>query len=136
MQYVVQWVIEKGESPDRSRVINNVIGHVLPLSQQKFASNAIEKCVVHATDAERARIVDEVLAPAPDGSSVVRAMLVHPYANYVVQKVLNTAVGPQRDALFDEVSVQLNHIRKFSSSYSKHLIASECHVWYERTTGG
>jgi pumilio RNA-binding family len=55
------------------------------LAQQKFASNVIEKCIIHASDLERKKIIEEVLSPAPDGTSVVKAMLVHPYANYVMQ---------------------------------------------------
>lgn len=85
MQYVVQWVIEKGDAADRSLVINKVYGQVLMFAQQKFASNVVEKCVLHGNAEERRRIIDEVIGPAPDGSSVVKAMLVHPYANYVMQ---------------------------------------------------
>ena len=87
-QYVIQWVVEKGETADKSKVVSQIFGQVLVLAQQKFASNVIEKCVMHATAEERSRIVDEVLTPAPDGSSVVKAMLVHPYANYVMQSRL------------------------------------------------
>jgi pumilio RNA-binding family len=82
---VVQWVIEKGDKADRSLVISKIFGQVLPLAQQKFASNVIEKCVVHADEEERRRIIEEVLTPGQDGTSVVKAMLVHPYANYVMQ---------------------------------------------------
>lgn len=82
MQYVIQWVIEKGAKEDRSLVIAKISGQLLALAQQKFASNVIEKCIVHADPEERRRLVDEVLTPAPDGTSVVKAMLVHPFANY------------------------------------------------------
>ncbi|KAM0789216.1 hypothetical protein ACM66B_000061 [Microbotryomycetes sp. NB124-2] len=134
--YVVQWVIEKGDPADRSLVITRILGQVLPLSQQKFASNVVEKCIMHATDQERSLIIDEVLSPAPDGSSIIKAMLVHPYANYVVQKILNMSVGNQRDLMFNEVSTQLTNIRKFSSNYSKHLIAIEKLLASERAARG
>ncbi|KAL8283425.1 hypothetical protein RQP46_005835 [Phenoliferia psychrophenolica] len=123
--YVIQWVIEKGAPEDRSAVIAKVYGQVLPLAQQKFASNVVEKCIIWATDAERRALIDEVLAPAADGTSVVRAMLVHPYANYVMQKILHTAVGTQREQLFSQTAIQLANLRKYASSYSKHLIAIE-----------
>ncbi|KAK4051404.1 mRNA binding protein puf3 [Microbotryomycetes sp. JL201] len=134
--YVVQWVIEKGDPADRSLVISRILGQVLPLAQQKFASNVVEKCVTHATDQERSLIIDEVLTPAPDGSSIIRAMLVHPYANYVVQKILNMSVGAQRELMFNEVNIQLTNIRKFSSNYSKHLIAIEKLLASERAARG
>ncbi|KAK4702855.1 pumilio RNA-binding family, partial [Phenoliferia sp. Uapishka_3] len=142
--YVIQWIIEKGEPADRSLVISKVYGQVLPLAQQKFASNVVEKCIVWATEAERRNLIDEVLAPAADGSSVVKAMLVHPYANYVMQstspfllsnfsllipfsavEILHTAVGTQREQLFSQTAIQLANLRKYASSYSKHLIAIE-----------
>lgn len=94
-QYVVQWVIEKGEAPDRSLVVNNVYGQVLALAQQKFASNVVEKCVLHGSDHERTQLIEEVLGVAQDGSSVIKAMLVHPYANYVMQSELIVTVGLQ-----------------------------------------
>lgn len=85
-QYVIQWIIEKGETQHRSRIIQKIYGQVLPLAQQKFASNAIEKCIVHATEEERRFLIEEVLTPSPaDGTSVVKAMLNHSYANYVLQ---------------------------------------------------
>lgn len=90
---MIQWVIEKGDKPDRSQVIAKINGQVLALAQQKFASNVIEKCVTQADDQERSRLIDEVLAPAADGSSVVKAMLVHPYANYVMQSEFLVCVG-------------------------------------------
>lgn len=84
-QYVVQWVIEKGDPEDRSLVVAKLYGQVLPLAQQKFASNVVEKCVIHGSEEERRRLIDEVLKTTPDGSSIIKAMLTHPYANYVMQ---------------------------------------------------
>lgn len=76
-------------------------------------------------------------------------MLVHQFANYVMQskfsfssfdldsnlltrfflnffvEILHTAVGNQREEVFNQTSVQLTNLRKYASSYSKHLIASK-----------
>ncbi|BGP48891.1 mRNA binding protein puf3 [Rhodotorula kratochvilovae] len=134
--YVVQWVIEKGEPADRSLVIAKVFGQLLPLAQQKFASNVVEKCIVHGGDDERARLIDEVLSPGPDGSSLVKAMLVHPYANYVMQKCLHTAKGAQREALFAETTLQITNLRKYSTTYSKHLVTIDKVLAAERERNG
>ncbi|GAA5971144.1 hypothetical protein JCM11641_004160 [Rhodosporidiobolus odoratus] len=130
--YVVQWVIEKGEQSDRSLVIAEIYGQILPLAQQKFASNVVEKCVIHGTEEERQRIVDEILQPGHDGSSIVKAMVVHPFANYVVQKCLQCTAGPQREALFAEATTQLISLRKYSTTYSKHLITIQKAIVAER----
>lgn len=52
--------IEHGKQEDKSILINSVRGKVLVLSQHKFASNVVEKCVTHATRGERTGLIDEV----------------------------------------------------------------------------
>ena len=42
--------------------VNCVRGKVLHLSQHKFASNVVEKCVQNATKMEKAVLIDEVLS--------------------------------------------------------------------------
>lgn len=51
---------EHGKPEDKSQLISTVRGKVLALSQHKFASNVVEKCVTHATRAERALLIEEV----------------------------------------------------------------------------
>lgn len=51
---------EHGKPEDKSQLITSVRGKVLVLSQHKFASNVVEKCVTHATRAERALLIEEV----------------------------------------------------------------------------
>lgn len=53
-------VSEHGKPEDKGQLINSVRGKVLALSQHKFASNVVEKCVTHATRAERALLIEEV----------------------------------------------------------------------------
>ena len=45
---------------DKALIVNAVKGQVLTLSQHKFASNVVEKCVQHASRADRAVLIDEV----------------------------------------------------------------------------
>ncbi|BGP16885.1 hypothetical protein JCM10213_007330 [Rhodosporidiobolus nylandii] len=134
--YVVQWIIEKGEQPDRSLVIAKIYGQLLPLGQQKFASNVVEKCIMHGTEEERHRLIDEILQPGHDGSSLVKAMMTHPYGNYVLQKALGCAVGTQREALFAEATNQLIALRKYSTTYSKHLVTVHKTIAAERERVG
>lgn len=51
---------EHGKAEDKAILIGAVRGKVLALSQHKFASNVVEKCVTHATRAERAVLIEEV----------------------------------------------------------------------------
>lgn len=52
--------LEHGKPEEKSKIVNGVRGAVLKLSQHKFASNVVEKCVTHATRAERAMLIEEV----------------------------------------------------------------------------
>lgn len=53
-------ITEHGKPEDKSVLIASVRGKVLVLSQHKFASNVVEKCVTHATRTERALLIEEV----------------------------------------------------------------------------
>ncbi|GAA5898442.1 Pumilio-family RNA binding repeat-containing protein [Sporobolomyces salmoneus] len=123
--YVIQWVIEKGETIDRSHVISVIYGQVLALAHQKFASNVVEKCIMHGTPEERRLLIDELLTPAPDGSSAIKSMLSGAFSNYVVQQALRWSVGSQREAVYDETAIHFINLRKYSTANSKHLITIE-----------
>ena len=71
-------------------------GKVLHLSQHKFASNVVEKCVQNANRAERAFLIEEVCTANSDSpSSPLHTMMKDQYANYVVQKMIDVAEATQ-----------------------------------------
>jgi hypothetical protein len=57
---LVHDLAEHGKPDDKTQIIMSVRGKVLVLSQHKFASNVVEKCVTHATRAERSFLIEEV----------------------------------------------------------------------------
>jgi len=63
--YVTQHVLEHGNRKDKSAIVAKMKGQILPLSQHKFASNVIEKCVEFGTAQERAAILKEILDGKP-----------------------------------------------------------------------
>lgn len=102
LQYVVQWVLERGDPADRSRIVNKVFGRIVSLSKSKFASNVIEKCVVHSSKEEKQRMLEEVLRPGPSGTSAVRSLLTDSYGNYPLQsqsRNCGTALSPTDNVL-------------------------------------
>uniref|UniRef100_A0A0D3CLG8 PUM-HD domain-containing protein n=1 Tax=Brassica oleracea var. oleracea TaxID=109376 RepID=A0A0D3CLG8_BRAOL len=42
--YVIQHIIQHGKPHERSEIINKLAGQIVTMSQQKFASNVVEKC--------------------------------------------------------------------------------------------
>jgi pumilio RNA-binding family len=88
------------------------------LSQHKFASNVIEKCVMHGNRAEKASLVDEVLMC---NDSALYTMMKDQYANYVIQKMLDLAEPNQRKLLIHKIRPHIPTLRKYT--YGKHILA-------------
>lgn len=111
------------------------------LSAHKFASNVMEKAIANSMPAERALLINEVLAtstttpgavsddvgsPNSDGNSVVESggvlvdMMKDQYANYVVQRMLELADKQQRHQLITRIRPLMGTLRKYN--YGKHII--------------
>ena len=106
--YVIQHVVEQGRPHERNQVYERLFPHIVVLSQNKFASNVVEKMLLHCEPEQRAAIVEEflrqpmgTLSPADMMSddanardqSPLEQMMQDQYGNYVVQKTLE--VGPE-----------------------------------------
>lgn len=61
MVILVQHVLEKGKPHERSQIISKLAGQVVQMSQHKFASNVIEKCLEHGDSAERKLLIEEIV---------------------------------------------------------------------------
>ena len=56
-----QHVLEHGKPHERSAIIKKLAGQIVQMSQQKFASNVVEKCLTFGGPAERQILVNEML---------------------------------------------------------------------------
>jgi hypothetical protein len=65
--YVIQHILMRGRAEDKAVVINGMINNVLLMSQHKFASNVVEKCLTYGSPAQRQAMIDEVLNGATNG---------------------------------------------------------------------
>ncbi len=120
--YVIQHILEKGSPSDKSGLIIKIKPHLLPMSKHKFASNVIEKCVAYAAPPERSAILQEMITVKEDGTSALAIMMKDPFANYVVQKMLDTVTISERAVLLEKIRPHLQALKKYT--YGKHLIAS------------
>uniref|UniRef100_A0A8C3M5H3 Uncharacterized protein n=1 Tax=Geospiza parvula TaxID=87175 RepID=A0A8C3M5H3_GEOPR len=109
--YVIQHVLEHGQ----------IRGKVLALSQHKFASNVVEKCVTQASRAERALLIDEVCCQNDGPHSALYTMMKDQYANYVVQKMIDMAEPAQRKIIMHKIRPHITTLRKYT--YGKHILA-------------
>lgn len=115
--YVIQHILEHGRPENKSKIVMGLTGQVLKLSQHKFASNVVEKCVTHSSRMERAILIEEACQD-PDA---LLFMMKDQYANYVVQKMLDVAETTQRNMLITKIRPHTAQLRKFT--YGKHIIA-------------
>jgi len=82
----------------------------------------VEKCVQYGSVDDRRSLIDEVCTMKPqEGILPLHIMMKDQFANYVVQKMLDTADMTQREKLIGLLRPQMNQLKKFT--YGKHLIA-------------
>ncbi|CAO2825020.1 unnamed protein product [Amaranthus hypochondriacus] len=118
--YVVQHVLEHGKPHERTQIIRELAGKIVQMSQQKFASNVVEKCLCFGNAEEREILVNEMLGTT-DENEPLQAMMKDQFANYVVQKVLETCSDQQREHILSRIKVHLNALKKYT--YGKHIVA-------------
>ncbi|XP_076890887.1 pumilio homolog 1-like [Bidens hawaiensis] len=117
--YVVQHVLEHGKPHERSIIIQELAGKIVQMSQQKFASNVVEKCLTFGDASERQLLVNEILGTT-DENEPLQAMMKDQFANYVVQKVLETCSDQEREHILGRIKVHLNALKKYT--YGKHIV--------------
>uniref|UniRef100_A0A6V7QU71 PUM-HD domain-containing protein n=1 Tax=Ananas comosus var. bracteatus TaxID=296719 RepID=A0A6V7QU71_ANACO len=118
--YVVQHVLEHGKPHERSAIITKLAGQIVQMSQQKFASNVVEKCLSFGGPTERQILINEMLGTTEENEPL-QAMMKDQFANYVVQKVLETCDDQQRELILSRIKVHLNALKKYT--YGKHIVA-------------
>ncbi|XP_047310465.1 pumilio homolog 6, chloroplastic-like isoform X2 [Impatiens glandulifera] len=116
--YVTQHVLQRGKPPERSKIISKLSGNIVQMSQHKFASNVIEKCMEHGNSADREILIQEIIS-GNDGSNLL-AMMKDQYANYVIQKLLETCTDSQREILLSHIHIHVNALKKYT--YGKHIV--------------
>ena len=126
--YVIQFVMQHGWEADRAVLIREVKEHLLDFSQHKFASNVVEKCLQYASRRDRDEMVWSIINYTFDASNpvdnkghcVLESMVRDPYANYVVQKVIDVSDERQRAAILRYVRENIAQLRRYT--YGKHII--------------
>lgn len=126
--YVIQYVMQHGWEPDRTALVQEVLAHLQEYSMHKFASNVVEKCLLFASKKDRDDIIWSVINVTFDlnnpvdsrGQCALEAMVRDPYANYVVQKVIEVSDERQRAAIMRFVRENIAQLRRYT--YGKHII--------------
>ncbi|XP_016552255.2 pumilio homolog 4-like [Capsicum annuum] len=118
--YVIQHVLKHGKPHERSEIIGKLTGQIVKMSQHKYASNVVEKCLIFATPKERQVLVNEMLGSTPENEPL-QAMMKDPFGNYVVQKVLETCDDQSRELILSRIRIHLTALKKYT--YGKHIVS-------------
>ncbi|CAH1423877.1 unnamed protein product [Lactuca virosa] len=118
--YVTQHVLKRGKPEERNQIVHKLKGHVVQLSQHKFASNVIEKCLEYGDSATRGVLIEEIIGLGDNNDNLL-AMVKDQFANYVIQKVLQTCTPDQHQVLLGRIKIHLNSLKKYT--YGKHIVA-------------
>ena len=73
---LLQHVVEKGKSHERAQIISKLAGQVVTMSQNKFASNVIEKCFQHGDIAERDLLIREIVEQTDGNDTLLVCMII------------------------------------------------------------
>ncbi|KAG5179434.1 armadillo-type protein, partial [Tribonema minus] len=120
--YVIQHVLKHGRPSDRVMLMNEVRVHLLPYSQHKFASNVVEKCLQYGTREERGALIHHLTHGHAEGqASLLQVMVCDPYANYVVQKIIDVADAEQREGIITEIRAHAAQLKRYT--FGKHIIS-------------
>ncbi|KAM0829719.1 hypothetical protein ACQ4PT_066706 [Festuca glaucescens] len=127
---VIQRVLEHCDDPTTQQIMmDEILQSVCLLAQdqygnyvvqQKFASNVIEKCLAFGNPVERQILIGEMLESTTE-SEPLEVMMKDQFANYVVQKVLETCDDQQREMILTRIKAHLNTLKKYT--YGKHIVA-------------
>uniref|UniRef100_A0A6N2LN22 PUM-HD domain-containing protein n=1 Tax=Salix viminalis TaxID=40686 RepID=A0A6N2LN22_SALVM len=118
--YVTQHVLERGKPHERSQIISKLTGKIVQMSQHKYASNVVEKCLKHADAAQRELMIGEIIGQSEENDNLLM-MMKDQFANYVVQKILETSNDKQKEILLSRINAHLNALKKYT--YGKHIVA-------------
>ncbi|KAL8191556.1 hypothetical protein R6Q57_028287 [Mikania cordata] len=128
--YVTQHVIKRGKPEERNQIVHKLAGHVVQLSQHKFASNVIEKCLEYGDSKAREILIQEIIGVGENSDNLL-AMVKDQFANYVIQKVLQICTNDQRKALLGRIKIHLNSLKKYT--YGKHIVNLFEQLYHEGT---
>jgi pumilio RNA-binding family len=123
--YVVQHILEHGREKDKQNIMSLILTNPFDLACGQYSSNVVEKSLVVLNKEEKAKVIKAFLGDSEDPQRLAR-MVNHRFANYVVQRLLDSAEQPERQEAFYKLVVEcadtstLNQLKK--SNYGKHIL--------------
>mmetsp|Transcript_60922 Transcript_60922/g.96840 ORF Transcript_60922/g.96840 Transcript_60922/m.96840 type:complete len:803 (-) Transcript_60922:1475-3883(-) len=126
--YVIQHILklsffQDSEQPDdchliKQQVIKSVFENVVYLSKNKYGSNVVENCLDFATDLQKEVVLNAIINKK--SKQILCEMVKHKYANYVIQRLLNSCNVKQQKRLVNAIERNVTNLRTLN--YGKHIM--------------
>merc|ERR1719453_2404913 len=110
---------------DKQNIMSLILRDPFDLACGQYSSNVVEKSLVVLNKDEKSKIIKAFLGD-PDDPQRLSRMVNHRFANYVVQRLLDSAEQPERQEVFCKLVMDcedhstLNQLKK--SNYGKHIL--------------
>jgi pumilio RNA-binding family len=77
--------LQHGKPHEKTAIIAKLAGQIVKMSQQKFASNVVEKCLTFGCPEERKILVDEMLGSTDENEALQVQKILSLDLNYIFQ---------------------------------------------------
>jgi mRNA-binding protein PUF3 len=124
--YVTQHAILHGYDEDRKRVYELIKSNLFVFSKHKYASNVVEKVLQHAAADQRREIMHMLIEKNERGDSQLGTMIKDGFANYVIQRLLDTLQKPDYIAFMEVLQPEMAKAKRVATGKQVQAVRIEC----------
>ncbi|EDO15778.1 hypothetical protein Kpol_478p14 [Vanderwaltozyma polyspora DSM 70294] len=141
--YVIQHILQQKDedlmkenmSPSiakaKQEIVDIVSENVVEFSKHKFASNVVEKTILHGNEKQRNAVTSKIIprdlehaANLEDNAPMI-LMMRDQFANYVVQKLVSVTGGDEKKLIVVAIRAYLEKLNSSNSLGNRHLASVE-----------
>ncbi|KAK1938585.1 pumilio-family RNA binding repeat containing protein [Babesia divergens] len=110
--YVIQYTLRLKNHDINVAIVKALAPRVTEFAKQKYSSNVIERCLMICPPETRSILISRFI-DAP--FEVIKDLILHPFGNYVIQRVLNVAKPDEMEAILDRIQPHIDELKNASA---------------------
>ena len=108
--YVLQYIIQTKNAEFIQHIVSLILTNIPKYCKQKFSSNVIEKCLEYSQPELQGLLINLIA----QNENLVSELLIDPFGNYIIQKILQIAKGKIYYNLLTIISNHVDALTKVS----------------------
>lgn len=134
--YVIQYTLRLKNHDINVAIVKALAPRVTEFAKQKYSSNVIERCLMICPPETRSILISRFI-DAP--FEIIKDLILHPFGNYVIQRVLNVARSDEMEAILDRIQPHIDELKnasagkRIAAKISKKHYHSEKNANHERS---